>query len=131
MVDTRGNLLTVVVQAASVQDYHGARAVLGKLSQQAWPRLKTIWADGIYKGDKHLAEWVEQTFGWQLIARSRDPNQKGFQPDPKRWPVERTFAWEGRNRRLSKDYEGRPDVSESWMVVGMVNLLVRRLARAS
>jgi putative transposase len=124
-------LLTVVVHPANVQDYQGARAVLTKLSQQSWPRLKTIWADAIYKGDKDLAAWVKATFGWTLIARSRDPQAKGFQPDPKRWPVERTFAWEGRNRRLSKDYEGRGETGEAWMTLGMTNLLAHRLARPS
>jgi transposase len=128
VVDTDGNLLTVVMQAANVQDYHGARAVLTRLNQRTWPRLKTIWADAIYKGDKQLAGWIKQTFGWELIALKRDPTVKGFQPDPKRWPVERTFAWEGRNRRLSKAYEGKTRTDEAWMYLGMVNLLTRRLA---
>ena len=131
VVDTEGNLLTVVTQPANVQDYQGARAVLSKLSQQAWPRLKTIWADAIYKGDKGLAPWVKQTFGWDLVVRQRDPDAKGFQPDSKRWPVERTFAWEGRNRRLSKDYERQTDTTEAWMTLGMTDLLAHRLAVAS
>ncbi len=128
MVDVCGHLLTVVVHAASVQDFHGARQVLQKLAEEQWPRLEKILADAIYKGDKYLKDWVETTFGWQLEVVEREAGQKGFQIIPKRWVVERTFAWLGRNRRLSKDYEFLPETSETWLYIAMVALLTRRLA---
>ncbi|WP_162208003.1 transposase, partial [Thermus aquaticus] len=59
------------------------------------------------------------------------PRERGFKPLPKRWVVERTFAWLGRNRRLAKDYEENPLVSEAWVYLGMLRLLVKRLARAA
>jgi Transposase and inactivated derivatives len=59
------------------------------------------------------------------------PRERGFKPLPKRWAVERTFAWLGRNRRLAKDYEENPRVSEAWVYLGMLRLLVKRLARAA
>ena len=128
MVDTMGNLLTVVVQAANLQDYHGARAVFARLAQANWPRLQKIWADAIYKGDKGLREWVQTRFGWELEVVERDPTHKGFQVLPKRWVIERTFAWAGRNRRLAKDYEFCPIHSETWFDAAMSFLMARRLA---
>jgi transposase len=92
VVDTMGNLLTVVVHAASVQDYHAARLVFTRLHQHRWSRLRTILADAIYNGDKHLRDWVQREFGWAVVVVKRDPQLKGFQVLPKRWVVERTFA---------------------------------------
>jgi len=128
VVDTRGNLLTVVVHAANVQDYVGARQVLKRLGQQTWSRLTKIWADAIYKGDKDLISWVQSEFGWTLEVVERPADSKGFQVLPKRWVVERTFAWLGRNRRLSKEYDLLPDSSECWLYIAMTRLLTRRLA---
>ena len=130
-VDTEGHLLTVVVQSASVQDYHGARPVLERLAQVVGDRLQVIWADSIYKGDRFLKDWVKNQFGWTLDVLERDPTAKGFLPLPKRWVVERTFAWLCRNRRLSKDYELKPETSETWIYIAMSILLVRRLAALS
>ena len=130
-MDVCGHLLTVVVHAASIQDFHGARLALQKLAQEQWLRLKKILADSIYKGDKYLKDWVQTTFGWELEVVEREPGQKGFQIIPKRWIVERTFAWLGRNRRLSKDYEFLPETSETWLYLAMAVLLTRRLARPS
>jgi putative transposase len=123
-----GNLLTVVVHAANRQDYHAARDVLTRLHQQSCPRLRKILADAIYKGDKHLRRWVKHEFRWELEVVERDPQVKGFQVLPKRWVVERTFAWLGRNRRLSKDYEFLPARSETWIYAAMSFLMTRRLA---
>jgi putative transposase len=123
-----GNLLTVLVHSAQVQDYHAARDVLTRLNQQSWPRLRKLWADAIYKGDKQLRRWVKRSFKWDLQVVERDPHVKGFQVLPKRWVVERTFAWLGRNRRLSKDYEFHPAHSETWMYAAMSFLMARRLA---
>lgn len=123
-----GNLLTVVVHAANVQDYHGARQVFQRLGMVTWERLQKIWADTIYKGDKDLHTWVKEQFGWDLEVVERQPGVKGFQVLPKRWVVERTFAWLGRNRRLSKDYELLAEISETWLYIAMSNLMTRRLA---
>ena len=128
MVDVCGHLLAVVVHSAAVQDFHGARPALHKLAQREWPRLQKILASAIYKGDKHLAAWVHATFGWELEVVEREPGSKGFQIIPKRWVVERTFAWLGRSRRLSKDYEFHPETTETWIYIAMTALLARRLA---
>jgi putative transposase len=130
-VDVEGHLLAVVVHAAGVQDFHGARHALEKLAQHPWPRLKKILADAIYKGDRYLADWVKDTFGWELEVVEREPGTQGFQVQPKRWVVERTFAWLGRNRRLSKEYDLLPDTSETWISIAMTALLARRLAASS
>lgn len=130
-MDVCGHLLAVVVHAASVQDFHGARLALQKLAESQWKRLKKILADSIYKGDKYLKEWIQTTFGWELEVVEREAGTKGFQIIPKRWVVERTFAWFGRNRRLSKDYEYLPQTSETWLYIAMSALLTRRLARTS
>ena len=91
-------------------------------------RLEKILADSIYKGDKHLAHWIRNTLGWEIEVVQRQSNTKGFQVIPKRWVVERTFAWLGRNRRLSKEYDLLPETSETWIYIAMSALLARRLA---
>lgn len=128
MVDVCGHVLAVVVHSAAVQDFHGARLVLQKLAQRTWTRLQKILADSIYKGDKHLADWIRDNFGWEIEIVPREPGTKGFQVIPKRWVVERTFAWLGRNRRLSKEYDLLPETSATWIYIAMSALLVRRLA---
>ena len=128
VVDREGNVLVVVVHEANLQDYHGARTVFTRLQHMPLPRLQKIWADAIYKGDKTLQAWVKETFGWELEVVEREGRVKGFRADPVRWVVERTFAWLGRNRRLSKDYELRPETSESWVYLAMTNVLLRRLS---
>lgn len=120
--------MAVVVHSAGIQDFHGVRLLLTRLAQSAWPRLKKVLADAIYKGDRFLAAWIKDTFGWEIEVVERAPGSKGFQVLPKRWVVERTFAWLGRNRRLSKDYELHPATSETWVYIAMSALLVRRLA---
>jgi putative transposase len=128
VVDVCGHLLAVVVHSAGVQDFHGARQALTKLAQRDWPRLEKVLADTIYKGDKHLAAWIKESFGWAIEVVEREPGSKGFQVIPKRWVVERTFAWLGRNRRLSKEYDLLSETSETWIYIAMSALLSRRLA---
>ncbi len=126
VVDTLGNVLHVVVHAANIQDYHGAKLVLTQLTQTV-ATLKKMWADGIYKNGG-LVAWVRDTLQIDLDIVSRDPGQKGFAVLPRRWVVERTFAWLGRYRRLSKDYEKCTQSSEGVVYVASINMMLRRLS---
>jgi len=135
VVDTLGLVWLVVVTAGNVQDRDGARLVLQALFERIkkskysrWCRLKLIWADGGYRGQ--LLDWVKQTLGWTLQIVEKLGDHKGFQVLPKRWIVERTFAWLTRYRRLSKDYERLTETSEAFVYVAMIRLMLRRLARA-
>jgi putative transposase len=129
IVDSEGWLLAVVVHPANVQDFHGARLVLQRLATYGHKRLQQILADSIYKGDRYLQAWVAKSFGWQLQVVVREKGQRGFQLQPKRWVVERTFAWLGRWRRLSRDFEALPAVSEAFVQAAMIFLMTARLAR--
>jgi putative transposase len=125
VVDTVGNLLHVIVHAAGIQDYHGAKPVLLKLTETA-STLKKIWADGIYqKGG--LVDWVRETLDIALDVVERPPDQVGFQVLPRRWVVERTLAWLGRYRRLSKDYERCTKSSEGVIYIASIHTLLRRV----
>ena len=128
VVDTCGLLLRVVVSAASVQERDGAKLVF-TLMVGLFPRLAKIWADGGYNGPA-LAEWVREKLGCELEIVERPEGAKGFVLLPRRWVVERTFAWLGRARRLSKDYERTTSSSEAMIYIRMTHLLVRRLAAA-
>ena len=119
-----GLVLMVVVHAASIQDRDGAKLVLAK-AKGLYPRLQLVWADGGYAGA--LIEWVKQTCAWVLQTILRPVGVKGFVLLPRRWVVERTFAWLGNYRRLSKDYEYRTDVSETMITVAMIHLMARRV----
>ena len=120
-----GLLLAVVVHAANVQDRDGAKLVLQKLTGRV-PRLRLIWADGGYAGQ--LIPWVHQLGGWLLEIVKR-PDASQFVVLPRRWVVERTLAWLGRHRRLSKDYEALPETSEAFIQIAMTRLMLRRLAQ--
>ena len=129
LVDTLGLLLIVVVHAADVQDREGAKQVLEPLATR-FRRLRLVWADGGYRGQ--LVEWVRclrerDKLRLEIVKRSDDVT--GFAVLPKRWIVERTFAWLYRCRRLSKDYEYLTSTSETMIQVAMINLMLRRLAR--
>jgi len=129
VVDTLGNLLEVIVHAADIQDYDGAKLVLSAL-QETVATLKKIWADGIY--DKNgLVDWVYETLNAVLEIVKRPPDQKGFQVLPHRWVVERTFAWLGRYRRLSKDYERCTKSSEGMIYIASIHTMLKRLAAVS
>jgi len=125
LVDTLGLLIAVVVTAANVQDYHGAKPVLASV-QDRCRRLQVIWADGIY-GKQWLIDWVRTECGWELVIIKRSDKDKGFKLLPKRWVVERTIAWLGRYRGLSKDYERLPETSEAMIRTAMIHIMVRRL----
>ena len=127
VVDTQGLLLAVAVHPANVQDRDGAKLVLSRLVGR-FPRLKRIWADGAYAGK--LVQSARDTGGWSLELVRRPPQQHTFEVLPRRWVVERTFAWLGRQRRLSKDYEVLPETTETWVYTAMTGLMLRRLACA-
>lgn len=124
MVDTMGWLLAVCVTAASVQDRDGAQLLLGPVRNQ-FPRLLTIFADGGYAGQ--LIGWVQETCGWLLLIVKRTSVE--FEVLPKRWIVERTFAWLTRYRRTARDYELLPETVEAQTYAAMVHLMTRRFAK--
>ena len=117
----------MVVHAANIQDRDGANLVLSKMVGR-FPRLKVIWADGAYAGK--LVAWAWVTGGWLLSVARRRPDSHSFEVLPRRWVVERTLAWLGRCRRLSKDYEALPETSEAWVYVAMIHLMLKRLPPA-
>jgi transposase len=125
VVDTLGLLLTVLVHSADIQDCHAAPAVLWRLRGR-FPRLRLIWADASYAG---VVGWTRRVCHWALAIVRRREGAKGFEVLPRRWVVERTLAWLGRYRRLSKDYEQLPQSSESMILLAMINLMSCRLAK--
>ena len=125
LVDTLGFLLVVVVHAANIQESEGAKLVLRR-ALGGVPRLRLIWVDQGYKA--HFVAWAQAVTGWAVEVVTRPKEQKGFAVLPRRWVVERTFAWLGRSRRLSKDYEALPETHEAWVQIAMIHLLLKRLA---
>ena len=124
VVDTLGLLLAVVVHPADIQDRDGAKLVLSKLLG-LFPRLKLVWADGAYTGQ--LVDWAYAMGGWLIEVVKRAPHSHSFEVLPRRWVVERTLGWLGRNRRLSKDYEELTESSEAWIHIAMIHLMLKRL----
>jgi putative transposase len=124
VVDTLGLVIALVVQPADVQDYDGARAVVAK-AKARFPRLKKLWADSRYACN-YLPVRILAAF-WIIVEIVRRAAGPGFKPVHKRWIVERTFGWLGRSRRLSKDYEQDPRVSETMIKLSMVRLMLQRL----
>ena len=123
-----GLVLAVVVHPADVQDRDGARLALMRLVGR-FPRLERIWADGAYAGK--LVLWAKNVGGLTLELVRRPAYQNTFEVIPRRWVVERTFAWLGRYRRLSKDYEELPQTTEAWIYAAMTGLMLRRLAHSN
>jgi len=127
IVDTLGLLLAVTVTSASADDGTAAPQVLTKLAPESYPRLKKLWADNKYHNHA-LNVWVSE-HGWYVIeVTSRPPDGEGFRVIKWRWVVERTFAWLGRCRIHSRDYERRTDSSEAQVQISMIQLMLRRLA---
>jgi len=120
-----GLLMAVVVTVASTSDPAGARLLLTRLSG-ACKKLRKVWVDGTYRGK--LEDWVIAHFKFVLQPVLRSDDVKGFVVLPRRWVVERTFAWLTQCRRLSKDYEGLPRNSEAMIYFAMTRLMLRRLA---
>jgi putative transposase len=126
VTDTNGLLLAVHVHPANVQDCHGAVARLERLRRR-FPKLRHVFADRIYRGNQ-LATALSHCGPWTIEIVERPPGVKGFQLLPRRWVVERTFAWFGRCRRLAKDFEGSAATEVAWLLVAHLRLLTRRLA---
>ena len=122
MVDTLGLILAAVVHAADIQDRDGGRLTLERMRDR-YPRLQLIWADSGYAGQ--FVEWALLAFTW-IIEIVKKPSE-GFSIVAHRWIVERTFGWLSHYRRLSKDYEHRPESSEARILIAMINLMVHRL----
>lgn len=127
VVDTIGLLFGLVVHAADVQDRDGAPAVLASI-RKSCPWLRHIFADGGYAGQK-LRGALERIGEWTIEIIKRSDTASGFEVLPRRWVVERTFAWLGRCRRLAKDWEKTIASAEAWINVAHIRLTTRRLAR--
>jgi putative transposase len=125
LVDTEGWLIRVICLPADIQDWDAAEDLF-LVAKRACPRLRLVWADSVY-GYAGLPEWAEAELGWRVeVVRKRD-GQRGFEALPRRWVVERTFAWLLRNRRLSKDYEELPETTEAWCYAAMLRPMLRSL----
>jgi len=125
VVDTMGLLLAVIITTASVQDRDGARTVLERL-RFTMPSVVLVWADGGYAGK--LIEWAERLLRVTVEIVRKPAGLHTFQVLPRRWVVERTFAWITKCRRLDHDYERLPEHSEAMIKWAMIGLMTRRLA---
>jgi putative transposase len=126
LVDSLGMLLAVVVTSAAVDDAHAAPELFARGESEAFPRLRTIYADQKYH-NYDLYQWVEENTDYRLHIVKRPTRQRGFVLLPQRWVAERTFAWLGRSRRLSKDCEKLILTSEAMIKIALIHLMVRRL----
>jgi putative transposase len=125
LTDTVGNMLNVVVTAANVSDIAGGKLLIEKIRED-FPTIEKIWADGTYRGG--FIDWVYEKIQAVLEIVKRDDGEKGFKVLPKRWVVERTFAWLGNYRRLSKDYERLPRNSEGMIYLASIKTMLGRVA---
>ena len=152
LVDTEGLLLALSVHPADIMDRDGIKLVLAERVRARLPRMRLLWLDAGYNGRGKGKDWVEQTTGWRVetvkaihrykrywVPNDIPPEQidwsqylpaPGFHVIPRRWVVERTFAWLSHNRRLSKEYERLTTTSEAWIYLAMSRLMLRRLARS-
>ena len=126
LTDTQGYLVGAIIHTADIQGRDGAPDVLAHI-RHSFPWLRHVFADGGYAGKKLMAalakigKWTEQ-----IVKRS--DKAKGFEVIPKRWVVERTFAWLGRNRRLAKDFERTIESATAWLYLASIQLMTRRIA---
>jgi putative transposase len=126
VVDSMGLLLAVLVTAASVDDAAAAPALFARLDGQPMGKVVRMYADSKYHNFK-LYEWVEENAAWDLSIVRRPEGERGWVKLPIRWTVERTFAWLGNCRRLSKDREKSTLSSESFIKLAMIQLMFHRL----
>jgi len=126
LTDTLGFLVGALVHTADIQDRDGAPDLLTSI-RTSFPWLRHVFADGGYAGEKLETALIGEG-DWTLEIIKRSDTAKGFVLLPRRWVVERTFAWFGRNRRLAKDFEASIESSTAWLFLASVQLIVRRLA---
>jgi transposase len=127
LVDTNGLLMRVVVHPADITESEGAEWLLGSCDH-CFPRLQTVRADQGYKG--WLLDWAKRYTNLTIEIVQKPKDQQGFAVIPKRWVVERTFAWLGRNRQLSKEYDRDSSSSESFVYLASIHLMLKRLKPA-
>lgn len=127
VTDTLGLMVGLVVHGADVQDRDGAPEVL-KSIRSRWPWLRHVFADGGYAGPK-LKGALRRVGDWSIEIIKRTDAARGFEVLPRRWVVERTFAWLGRCRRLAKDWEKSIASAQAWIFIAQIRILTRRLAR--
>jgi transposase len=126
ITDTGGRLVEAIVHPADVQDRDGGALVAAALRSK-YPWLRHLFADGGYSGDKFAKAMTKAGTGWKIEIIKRSDQAKGFVLLPRRWVVERTFAWLGRNRRLAKDFEATVASSQCWIFIAAVALLLKRI----
>ena len=127
LTDTTGLLVAAVVHPADIQDRDGAPLVLAT-ARNLYPWLRHVFADGGYRGAK-LSAALDKLGRWTVEIVKRSDTATGFVVLPRRWVVERTFAWLNRNRRLAKDFEATLESALAWLFLASVKLLIRRLGR--
>ena len=127
MTDTCGHLIALTVHPAGIQDRDGAPGVFARLRREA-PKLRHVFADGGYAGPK-LRDALIGIGRWTIQIVKRSDTAEGFEVLPRRWVVERTFAWLGRCRRLAKDWEKTIESAEAWLLIAHIRCISRRLAR--
>ena len=125
IVDSLGLLLAVEAHSATPHDSKAAFSVIERLKHR-FPRLKTIIADGGYRGE--LAQNIKNSFGWALQVVLRSDTTKKFEVLPKRWIVERTISWFEGFRRLSKDYEKITETSETMIIIAMTKIMINKIS---
>lgn len=126
LVDTLGLVIAVVVHPADVQDRDGALLVLEEARQRDPARIAKVLTDGAYNGAR-LQEWVGEHTDWVLEMVLRPKEKRGFSVIRWRWIVERTFAWLGLCRQLSREYDRLESRTEGWIRLAMIGLMLRRL----
>lgn len=127
VTDTLGLMVGLDVHGTDIQDRDGAPGLLNSI-RASWPWLRHVFADGGYAGPK-LKGRLDKLGRWTLEIVKRSDTAQGFEVLPRRWVVERTFAWLGRCRRLAKDFERTVASAEAWCLIAHIRLLTRRLAR--
>jgi putative transposase len=127
VTDTGGLLLAAQVHSAAVQDNHGAVPLLRSVGERI-PGLRHIFADRVYRGPKLLSE-IGDPGEWTIEIITRSQSVGTFKAEPRRWVVERSFAWFGRCRRLAKDFEKSIASAEAWLMLASIRLISRRLAK--
>jgi len=125
LVDVLGLIIVVSVTAAGIQERTEVKKILESIKNRM-PRFELIWADRGYTGP--FVDWVKQTCGWIVEIIKPVKKEPGFHVRPWCWRVERTFGWLNKNRRLSKDYECLTEISETLILIAMIQIMDSRLA---